>query len=350
MSPLTKFRVFLLVVMLICLIGISYDFNLSKRENSISNAIKVSYFDNIRSNGLVHEETFKYNEASNAVGIAMLTREEEDIVNAKELVASISNKETKEELIETISKIEETYEEDNLIREIVTLTSSVDNLEMVSKIEALIEKISVIDIKNDLANDLNNRRQDLLVNDINNRLNKVKNNKKQNELDEVKKIISQIVNKNIKSNFEKEVSNIQSSINKSKVINVVGSYSPTRASSAVVETVKGDISAYGPDCDGCVGYTAAGRNVMNGNIYYYDKTYGNIRIVAAGPEYPFGTIVKMKNVSYYGGDIYAIVLDRGGVIGKGRYRLFDLLFTSEESASNFGVSRNTECEILRTGY
>ena len=67
---------------------------------------------------------------------------------------------------------------------------------------------------------------------------------------------------------------------------------------------------------GCQGYTASGKYVGNGDIYQYDDEYGMVYIVAGGSEYPFGTIVRFKNVNYFGKDIYAIVLDRGGAIGK----------------------------------
>ncbi len=131
---------------------------------------------------------------------------------------------------------------------------------------------------------------------------------------------------------------------------VVKSTPPKNAK--VLETLKGTITAYTPYCsDGCHGYTATGRFVGNGNIHYKDKEYGTVYIVAGDPSIPFGSIVRLKNVSYFGGrDIYAIVLDRGGAIGKNRRALFDLLFALEKNANNFGVRRNVTCEILRRGY
>ena len=122
------------------------------------------------------------------------------------------------------------------------------------------------------------------------------------------------------------------------------------ASKDAIEVFNGSISAYTPYCsDGCHGYTASGRFVGN-NIYYSDKEYGTVRIVAADPSLPFGTIVRFKNMSYFGKDIYAIVLDRGGAIGNGRRVLFDLLFETENEANRFGISRNVTCEVLRLGY
>ncbi len=117
-----------------------------------------------------------------------------------------------------------------------------------------------------------------------------------------------------------------------------------------IETLKGNISAFTPYCsDGCHGYTASGRYIGN-NIYYNDKDYGKVMIVAADKSYPFGTIVRFNNLKYFGKDIYAIVLDRGGAVGKGRKVLFDLLFETEREASNFGIARKIDCDILRLGY
>ena len=107
----------------------------------------------------------------------------------------------------------------------------------------------------------------------------------------------------------------------------------------VLETIVGNICAY-----------ASGSYRASGKVHYNDPTYGTVYVVAGDYDYPKGTIVRMKNVPYFGGrDIYAIVLDRGG-IGKGKRFLFDLLFASEENMHKFGVQHNITCEILRYGY
>lgn len=117
-----------------------------------------------------------------------------------------------------------------------------------------------------------------------------------------------------------------------------------------IETLNGNISAFTPYCsDGCHGYTASGLFIGD-NIYYNDKDYGIVRIVAGDRSYPFGTIVRFNNLNYFQDDIYAIVLDRGGAVGKGRKVLFDLLFETEREASNFGIARKIDCDILRLGY
>ena len=120
----------------------------------------------------------------------------------------------------------------------------------------------------------------------------------------------------------------------------------------VLEKLTGSLAGYGPDCAGCTTFkTASGRYIGDGQIYYEDKDYGKIRIVAGDKSYPFGTIVKISNTNY--GDnapIYAIVLDRGGGVGIGKQFLFDLLFATEKEAAKAGSRKDVIFEILRLGY
>lgn len=117
----------------------------------------------------------------------------------------------------------------------------------------------------------------------------------------------------------------------------------------VLETYYGPLTAYGPDCVGCIGYTASGLNVLNGNIYYNDNEYGNLRIVAADKSLPFGTVVKISAIDGIDDEILAIVLDRGSAIGFNRLVYFDLLYPNEKATEYFG-KRNATFEILRRGY
>lgn len=110
------------------------------------------------------------------------------------------------------------------------------------------------------------------------------------------------------------------------------------------EIVIGKMSGYGPDCVGCSGYLANGHYVGNGNIYYDDSEYGQVRIVAGDKKYKFGTIVRIND------SMLAIVLDRGGSIGIGKKFMFDLLYASEAEANSNGISYNTKFEILRNGF
>jgi len=116
----------------------------------------------------------------------------------------------------------------------------------------------------------------------------------------------------------------------------------------VLATYNGIITAYGPDCKGCSGITASGYNVRN-NIYYNDKEYGKVRILAADKSLPFGTIVRIKNLNIFDDEFLAIVLDRGGAIGFNKKANFDLLYRSEKETNFFG-SRQATFEILRRGY
>lgn len=115
----------------------------------------------------------------------------------------------------------------------------------------------------------------------------------------------------------------------------------------VLATYSGNISHYGPDCVGCSGITASGYNISNGNMYYKDKTYGTVKIVAADRKIPFGTIIRIKS-----GDKtqLAIVLDRGGAIGFNGQFLFDMVCQSEAESYQLGVMRNVTVDVLRYGY
>lgn len=119
----------------------------------------------------------------------------------------------------------------------------------------------------------------------------------------------------------------------------------------VIEKLIGSLAGYGPDCYGCTSFrTASGKYIGDGNIYYEDKEFGKIRIVAGDKSYPYGTIVKLSNTGYYSKPIYAVVLDRGGGVGKGKKFLFDLLFETEKDALKMGSRKNVTFEILRLGY
>lgn len=115
----------------------------------------------------------------------------------------------------------------------------------------------------------------------------------------------------------------------------------------ILETMVGSMSGYGPDCRGCTGFTSSGYNVNNG-IYYSDKTYGEVRILAADRSLKLGSIVRIKEAKL--GEIIGIVLDRGSAIGIGKTYLFDLLFASESEAYHYGVSNDVIFEVLRYGY
>lgn len=115
----------------------------------------------------------------------------------------------------------------------------------------------------------------------------------------------------------------------------------------VLETFTGTLSAYGADCPGCSTRTSSGFDISK-SIYYNDKKYGNVRILAGDRKYPYGTIVNLKLSDKT--EIKGIVLDRGGNIGIGKKFQFDILLNSQKEAYKFGTRKNTTFEILRLGY
>lgn len=173
---------------------------------------------------------------------------------------------------------------------------------------------------------------------------------------EVKEEIKEVIKEEPKQEIIEEVKEEpkQEETN-SNEITIKGEYKPNLAVLAtveVLETYVGKMTAYGPDCYGCTsGRTASGQYVMDGNIYYNDPTFGNIRIVAADKTIPFGSIIRISGLSIFPEPILAIVLDRGGMIGfaEGKHSYFDLLYKSEKDAASFGRPTAT-FELLRRGY
>lgn len=271
----------------------------------------------IRSNNttLISDSTKKINDVVDSLNVAKQTKDETDITEVKD-------------------KLE-------------TLESEILKEKLENEVEILEEEIYQKELFEKLNNELTKIKKSLNEKDLKNVKNEIENVTISENKEKLEKIISSIETK-IKKKKEEEKAK-QEQLRLQKLKQQKSSYQviiPEEGSEAL-EIVKGSISAYSPYCDGCAGYVAYGINVAN-NIYYNDKTYGNIRIVAGDSSYPFGTIVRFKNLN--GKDLYAIVLDRGGVIGKGKLRLFDLLFQSEKEAYSFGVAYNVECEILRYGF
>lgn len=113
---------------------------------------------------------------------------------------------------------------------------------------------------------------------------------------------------------------------------------------------QGTLTGYGPDCPGCLGmvYCPPNPNVLNGNIYYTDKEYGKIRILAADYSIPCGSIIHISNYKFVeGNEFYGIVLDRGSaIVGL----TMDLLYPSEEDTVIIGRQRNIKFQVVRWGW
>lgn len=114
----------------------------------------------------------------------------------------------------------------------------------------------------------------------------------------------------------------------------------------ILSTYQGTMSFYSANCVGCSGITSTGVDISDGRIYYQDKTYGSIRIVAAGTEIKKWSIIRIKNSSL-GSNILAIVLDRGGSIGFGKKFLIDMLTNSTEKKG--GIEKDITIEVIREG-
>lgn len=111
----------------------------------------------------------------------------------------------------------------------------------------------------------------------------------------------------------------------------------------------GQMTAYKATCAGCTGKVSCPprQNVRNNNIYFEDQTYGTLRILAADPAIPCGTIVQITNVSFSNEPIMGIVLDRGGAI-KGN--IMDFLVGENDNMDIVGRQRGVHYEVVRWGW
>jgi len=109
------------------------------------------------------------------------------------------------------------------------------------------------------------------------------------------------------------------------------------------------MTSYGPDCPGCGGHSACPprQDFRNGNIYFNDSVYGQVRILATDSSIPCGTIIKVTNPSVSAEPFYAVALDRGGAIVGGK---MDLLYETESAAAAAGTQYNVTYEINRWGW
>lgn len=111
----------------------------------------------------------------------------------------------------------------------------------------------------------------------------------------------------------------------------------------------GQMTAYKATCVGCTGKVSCPprQDVTNNNIYFQDATYGSIRILAADPAIPCGTVVNITNVTFSQEPIIGIVLDRGGLI-KGN--IMDFLVGEQDDMNIVGRQHGVQYEVLRWGW
>ena len=90
-----------------------------------------------------------------------------------------------------------------------------------------------------------------------------------------------------------------------------------------IEVLTGELTGYGADCEGCSGILACRpvTNVFEKGIFFDDKEYGKIRVVAASRDYKCGTIVRFSIPKLSDQPIIAVVMDRGGAIQDNRLDL-----------------------------
>lgn len=154
--------------------------------------------------------------------------------------------------------------------------------------------------------------------------------------------LSSTVNENNSKVVSKEI--IQESQNKLLSDNIKNNSDINKT----LYTFTGELTGYSGDCPLCSGYLACPprTNVIKNGIYFNDKSYGNIRIVASSKNYPCGTIIKFNVKKISEEPVIAIVLDRG-VSGN----VIDLLADSSETATKkIGRVKNLEFEVLREGW
>lgn len=171
----------------------------------------------------------------------------------------------------------------------------------------------------------------------------VQNHQEEYDLTEEESIKEVESKEEISTDIKEEVKEETPNPPVSEVVNIVDT-----SNFAVLSQETINLSHYGHDCYGCTsGLTASGYYVGDGRIYYQDKTFGSVRVVAADSKYPLGSIVRL---GYHGTSITAIVLDRGGGIGDGKRFQIDLLVSSEKESYELGIVNNTSLEVLRLGY
>lgn len=148
----------------------------------------------------------------------------------------------------------------------------------------------------------------------------------------------------IVTEYKKSTEEAPVSVMKVNTMEEAAQYGPTNPVSFV-----GEMTAYKSNCVGCTGRVSCPprQDVRNGNIYYNDAVYGSIRIMAADPKIPCGTIVKITNLTFSQEPIIGIVLDRGGLI-KGN--IMDFLIGENEDMNIVGRQRNVSYEVLRWGW
>ena len=247
----------------------------------------------------------------------------------------------------------EKIEKDNIIiaREKVKAANKNHELSLLNEARKLLESVdgkekeellqAIKEIEFDIA-------KERIYNSFMNRINKLSEDYSVDEASALRKEIEKIEYNDIKLGLLDKLNNIgnNSVSTEENAENEEETLEKEEKKEEVLETLTGNISAYSAK----KGVLASGKTVTNNNVLYKDNTYGEVYIVAGDESYPYGTIVKIKDLDYFQKDIYAIVLDRGEAIGKDKNALFDILFENDNNARGFGLKKNVTCEIIRIGF
>lgn len=131
--------------------------------------------------------------------------------------------------------------------------------------------------------------------------------------------------------------------------------------SSILETFTGRLTGYGPDCAGCTGYGNLAcktrekktHSLKNNGIYYTDKDFGKVRIIAAATsKFKCGTIVKITKQGKT--PFTAVVLDTGGSMRKAWSQgtvWMDLAYSTEAMAGSDNLTgQNIKFEVQRYGW
>ncbi|MCL1990799.1 MAG: G5 domain-containing protein [Defluviitaleaceae bacterium] len=106
-----------------------------------------------------------------------------------------------------------------------------------------------------------------------------------------------------------------------------------------LDSFTSSLTFYNMLCEGCSGRTASGHDAST-SIFFNDSTFGTIRIVAAGSQFPFGSVLEIE------GHGIAVVLDRGGVVVG---NVVDLLIETHQDPWVYGRQARY-VRVLRLGW
>ena len=101
-----------------------------------------------------------------------------------------------------------------------------------------------------------------------------------------------------------------------------------------------NVTAYLADCPGCSGRVACNGRDVRQNIHFDDSTFGSVRIVAAGHQFPCGTIMNIDGIGL------AVVLDRGGAVTG---NVLDILMGQGSNPWQFG-RQSLYARVMRLGW